>query len=83
MSKLSSGIKFDEALYNGLLGIAEQHNTSVMELFPVGSFRRLFWEEQVKAAKLNDARQMRWHLMMIRWCLTLKLLSTWLEQVWL
>ena len=76
MSKLSTGVSIDEALHTDLLGIAEQHNTSIMELFPVGSFRRLFWEEQVKAAKLSHARQMRWHPMVIRWCLNLKLLST-------
>ena len=76
MSKMSSGVSIDEGLHTDLLDIAEQHNTSIMELFPVGSFRRLFWEEQVKAAKLSDARQMRWHPMMIRWCLNLKLLST-------
>ena len=76
MSKMSSGVSIDEGLHTDLLDIAEQHNTWIMELFPVGSFRRLFWEEQVKAAKLSDARQMRWYPMMIRWCLNLKLLST-------
>ena len=52
MSKLSSRVSIDEALHTDLLGIAEQHNTSIMELFPVGSFRRLFWEEQVKVENL-------------------------------
>ena len=60
MSKMSSGVSIDEGLHTDLLDIAEQHNTSIMELFPVGSFRRLFWEEQMKAAKLSDARQTSW-----------------------
>ena len=36
---------------------------------------RLFWEQQLEAMKLKDARQVRWHPMMIKWCLSLKLLS--------
>lgn len=30
----------------------------------------------MKAAMIKDSRQMRWHPVMIRWCLNLKLLST-------
>ena len=30
----------------------------------------------MKAAMVKDSRQMRWHPMLIRWCLNLKLLST-------
>ena len=44
--------------------------------FPQGSFRRLFWEEQLKAASQKDPRQMRWHPLIIRWCLNLKLMSS-------
>ena len=77
INKLNSmGISVDEPLHQDLLEITEQHSNSIMEKFPAGSFRRLFWEEQIKAAKVSDARQMRWHPMMIRWCLNLKLLST-------
>ena len=38
--------------------------------------RRLFWEQQRKAAKLKDGRGMRWHPMMIKWALNLKMLSS-------
>ena len=34
-------------------------------------FSRLFWEQQFEAAKLKDAHTMRWHPLMIRWCLYL------------
>ena len=35
-------------------------------------YRRVFWEQQMKAASQNDARQMRWHPAMIKWCLYLR-----------
>ena len=37
---------------------------------------RLFWEEQKKAARLHESRGMRWHPMIIRWALNLKMLSS-------
>lgn len=43
---------------------------------PEGSFRKLFWQQQMKALSCNDARQMRWHPLMIKWCLNVKLRST-------
>ena len=46
-----------------------EKNEDVMKTFPQGSFRRLFWEEQLKAASQKDPRQMRWHPLIIRWCL--------------
>ena len=44
--------------------------------YPKGSFASLFWEEQLKAASVKDARQIRWHPLMIKWCLNLKLISS-------
>jgi uncharacterized membrane-anchored protein YhcB (DUF1043 family) len=46
------------------------------EELPEGSFRKLFWQQQMKALSCNDARQMRWHPLMIKWCLNIKLRST-------
>ena len=48
----------------------------IRDAYPEGSFRRLFWDEQLRAATVKNARQIRWHPMMIRWCLNLKLLSS-------
>ena len=52
------------------------NDKSIEEKFPVGTFRHLFWKEQLKCAMVSDARQMRWHPTMIKWCLNLKLLSS-------
>ena len=35
--------------------------------YPEGSFRRLFWEEQFRAASKKDSRQVRWHPLIVRW----------------
>ena len=66
----------DKSLHDELNCTIADNNDSIVKQFPEGTFRRLFWEEQRKAAMVKDARQMRWHPMMIRWCLILKLLST-------
>ena len=71
-----NGVTVDEPLHNELSTIVSGNDTSIEKDFPQGTFRRLFWDEQKKAAKVKNARQMRWHPMMIRWCLNLKLLST-------
>ena len=40
------------------------------------AFHHLFWKQQLGAIKVRYKRQIKWHPMMIRWCLSLKLLST-------
>lgn len=59
-----------------LLGIMNENSTNIKQAYPEGSFARLFWEEQLKAASVKDARQIRWHPLMIKWCLNLKLISS-------
>ena len=54
----------------------QENNEDVKKKYPEGSFQRLFWEEQINAAHVKNSRQIRWHLLIIRWCLNLKLLSS-------
>ena len=53
----------------------KQNNDSISEQFPSDSFQRLFWEQQIQAVKAEKTG-IRWHPMIVRWCLNLKLLST-------
>lgn len=39
------------------------------------SFQCIFWEQQRQASSLKKARSMKWHPLMIRWCLYLGHLS--------
>ena len=44
-----------------------------------GSFRPVFWDQQLQNSKKGDARQHRWHPLMIKWCLNLKIFSTYVK----
>ena len=55
------------------LTIAENdHN--VVEEHAEGTFQRVFWDQQKKAASLNPW-SMKWHLFFIKWCLYLRHIS--------
>ena len=71
-----NGVLVDEKLHNDLQEVMKDQSKEINKLFLEGSFRRLFWGEQLKMAKLKNSVNMRCHLMMIRWCLILKLLSS-------
>ena len=70
------GESIDSDLHDDLLGIMHEKTEEIQQAYPEGSFGRLFWEEQLRAATAKDPRQVRWHPVMIRWCLNLKLLSS-------
>ena len=71
-----SGVEVDNALHSDLLTIMKDNDGCVDKKYPPGTFRHLFWKEQMKRAMVCDARQMRWHPTIIKWCLNLKLLSS-------
>ena len=56
--------------------IVADNSHVVADSYPPGSFGRIFWESQERAASLKNARSMRWDPLMIRWCLYLRHLSS-------
>ena len=66
----------DGDLHSDLQSIVNENNQNIHKFHPEGTFKRLFWEQQVAALEQKDARTMKWHPMMIRWCLHLKLIPT-------
>ena len=70
------GASLDEALHDDLLAIMNENYDKIRQAYPEGSLARPFWEEQLKAATVKDPRQMRWHPLMVKWCLNLKLISS-------
>ena len=72
----TSTIPVDTDLSTHLLHMMEEESENIAQRFPEGSFKRIFWDQQLQAARLSDMRQMRWHPVMIRWCLNLKMLSS-------
>lgn len=49
----------------------KEEDSNVHQTYPPDSFPRLFWEQQKQAAK-RSPKGMRWHPLMVRWCLYLK-----------
>lgn len=49
----------------------QELSSDLLTIMNENSFSRLFWEEQLKAASTKDGRQVRWHLLLIKWCLNL------------
>ncbi len=66
------GVEVDSGTNDDLCSITQSEAVKVMEAFPPGSFQRIFWEQQVDAVSRKDVRGMRWHPLMIRWCLYLR-----------
>ena len=73
---LQQGENVDNELHSDLVSIMKENADQVRKAYPENSFSRLFWDEQLKAASAKDPRQVRWHPVLIKWCLNLKLLSS-------
>lgn len=68
-------VEVDNQLHEGLNKIMDENARQVHEKYEEGSFHRLFWDEQTSnMAKFPTQR--RWHPMLIRWCLHLRMLSS-------
>ena len=67
----ANGIGVDETTHKDLLTIMEVNNLKQTGLDSEESFSAIFWQQQLKAAKLKNLRQMCWHPAMIRCCLYL------------
>ena len=72
----AAAMPVDAELNSKLTRTMEENSDAMLAQFPIGSFKRLFWEQQMQAARISDSRQTRWHQVMIKWCLNLKLLSS-------
>ena len=62
-------------MHDDVLSMMNELTNHVHQQHKHGSFHRLFWDQQLQAAKQMDSRQMRWHPQVIRWCLHLRLVS--------
>ena len=67
-----SGIVVDDELHNDFRKVIA--DSSLIKTSQ-NEFAGLFWDEQAKAATHKDARGMRWHPLMIKWCIYLQHLS--------
>lgn len=69
-----NGVSLDEESESYLTEIMMSQDTiSHMEhLSSKQTIRHIFWQQQLEAASKTHLRGMRWHPLMIRWCLYLR-----------
>jgi len=67
-----TGVDVDQQMNEDLLCIMKKNEQQVNLEFSPQYFPHLFWEQQMKAASVKDARGMRWHPLIIKWCLYLQ-----------
>ena len=61
-----------EELNDGLLDTMKSYNEQISKDYSEHSFPYLFWQQQMQAASVKDSRSMKWHPLMIKWCLYLQ-----------
>ena len=68
----TDGIILDEQLQSDMEGIMHYLNKEITDNHPDGSFRWLFWDQQIQALKVKNKRQICLHPALIKWCLHIK-----------
>ena len=58
-----------------ILTIINENAADINKALPNNSFSQLFWKQQIDALLCSNLKQMRWHPLVIRWCLSIKLRS--------
>ena len=61
-----NGIQVDESLHSGLLDVMKNTPLEGNDALPEGSFKKLFWLQQLQASSVTDARRVRWHPLIVR-----------------
>ena len=67
-----SGVVLNSELGEDMKQMMLFSTDEVSRAHPEGSFARLFWDQQKKAFESTDPRQVRWHPLIIKWCLYLR-----------
>ena len=70
------GVSVDAQTHQDLLAVMETKVEDIQQKFPSNSFQRLFWDQQLKAARSKSPSAMCWNPIMIKWCIYLSHLSS-------
>ena len=57
----SEGNAIHEDLHSDLHTIMNNQSKQIRNTYPQGTFARLFWDEQLKAASAKNPKQICWH----------------------
>ncbi|KAJ8311135.1 hypothetical protein KUTeg_011313 [Tegillarca granosa] len=73
----STGVLLNETESRDMGDLMKLCSEDVEKAYPnPNSLQRLFWEQQLRSSKDNASRSMRWHPMIVRWCLFMRQKST-------
>ena len=68
-----SGVVVDPDMHNDIVSVMKEHTP---EKHPPDSFPRLFWDQQQQSSSVASSSAMKWHPLMIKWCIYLRNLSS-------
>ena len=54
-----------------LMQFVDEQTSDIESSFAEGSPARVFWDQQVKVNNFKSSKSMRWHPMIIRWCISM------------
>jgi hypothetical protein len=69
-------VTLNSTLHSDFKAIMNEMSEKVQEDYAEDSFRRVFWNQQLKANRVEDSKLIRWHPAIIKWCLHLKFISS-------
>jgi len=61
----------DEALHGDVSQMMKEYTKDIYSTYEEGTFQCLVWEQQNLANSLGSSKSMRWHPLIIKWCLYL------------
>ena len=59
--KLINGVRLEQEMHDDLKSVMTDKTESVRKNHPQGTFKRVFWEQQLENLKLKKRLQIRWH----------------------
>ena len=65
-------VTVDEEIDSDIRAIMEEEEGQVLNNYAEGSFQCIFWDQQKAATFKKDPRRIRWHPLMIKFCLYLR-----------
>ena len=67
------GVTVDEQTHTDVIELTSSSDvSSLIAGLPKSSFQQWSWKQQCDAASKKNHRSMRWHPMMVHWCLDLR-----------
>ena len=72
----TSGVTLDTQTHSDLKKIMDENFQTILDNYAPDSFVNIFWQQQMKAATVKSASSMRWHPLMVKWCLHIRHLSS-------